>query len=293
MQDGLILKGIGGFYYVKSGSELYECKPRGLFRKKELSPVAGDIVAISIVDENRKEGVIEKIYNRKSFLVRPPVANIDQVILAFAAKSPVPDFLLLDKLLVRIISLDLKPIICINKVDLDTDKSTINLFEKYSTGFSTIFMSASSNIGVEELINLLNGKISILAGPSGVGKSTITNKIHSGNKAEIGNLSEKNKKGKHTTRHVELFEIGENSYIADTPGFTSFNIDDIPYNKLQEYYPEFIDYNNGCKFVGCSHISEPYCAVKAAIEDEKIDQNRYNRYKQLFGNLKKIERYKG
>lgn len=292
MQDGLILKGIGGFYYVKSGSTIYECKARGIFRKDEMSPVPGDRVRIDVLEENSKTGIIEEIYYRKNLLIRPPVANVDQVILVFAVKSPGPDFLLLDKLLIRAVSLDIKPVICVNKIDLDDNGSTAAAFEGYiKAGYEVIHVSAQLRIGIENLRGLLKGNITILAGPSGVGKSTLINRIYSEGKAETGDISQKIERGKHTTRQVEMYEVEGGGYIADTPGFSSFSIDDIDYESLKEYYPEFRDHNGRCRFTGCSHISEPSCSVKEAIEEGRISVDRYERYKQLYGFLKQIRKY--
>lgn len=293
MLEGLILKGIGGFYYVKSDSEIYECKPRGIFRREEVTPVVGDRVEFSIVNEASKEGVIERIYPRKSLLIRPPVANVDQVILTFAVKLPDPDLLLLDKMIIKAISLDIRPVICINKIDLDTDQSFINMFRYYSkAGFEVIYASASEGFGIENLMSIIGGKLSILAGPSGVGKSTIVKKLFPDERVVIGSLSDKIERGKHTTRHVELFEAVEGGYLADTPGFTSFSIDDITSISLGNYYPEFRDYYRNCRFAGCSHISEPSCAVKSAVEKQYIDSGRYERYKKLYEQLKQKERYR-
>ncbi len=293
MHEGLILKGIGGFYYVKSNSEIFECKPRGIFRKEKVVPIVGDRVNFSIVNEALKEGVIEKIFPRKSLLIRPPVANVDQVILTFAVKSPDPDLLLLDKMIIKSISLDIRPIICINKIDLDTEQSLINMFRYYSkAGLVVIYVSASEGFGIENLMSLIGGKLSILAGPSGVGKSTIVKKLYPDERVLIGSLSDKIERGKHTTRHVELFEVEEGGFLADTPGFSSFSIDEIASISLGDYYPEFRDYYKNCRFAGCSHISEPSCAVKSAVENQCIDSGRYERYKKLYKQLKEKERYK-
>lgn len=292
MSEGLILKGIAGFYYVKSDSNVYECKPRGIFRKEDIAPVAGDLVEISVIDEQSCKGIIEKVRPRKNVLIRPPVANVDQVILVFAVRTPDPDFMLLDKLLVRVCSLDIKPILCVNKIDLDKDKSLVGQFSCYSrAGFKTVLVSSHSGAGIEELKSYLAGNMSILAGPSGTGKSTILNRLNIGSDARIGSLSEKIERGKHTTRHVELFETPDNGYLADTPGFSSFSIDDIEKEDLQSYYPEFNQYRHKCRFSGCKHIAEPACAVKEAMANGIIDQGRYSRFKQLYESLKKNVRF--
>lgn len=290
MQEGLILKSIGGFYYVKSGAKIYECKPRGIFRKEGISPVVGDKVEISIINEERREGVIEKIFERKTFLNRPLVANMNQVILVFAVKSPEPDLLLMDKILIKAEALNIKPIICINKIDLG--KELTKQFECYlQAGYLTIFTSAAYNIGIEKIKDILKGKMTILAGPSGVGKSTIINKLFPEKKVEIGDLSEKIKRGKHTTRHVELYEIEGEGYIADTPGFSLLELDNISSKELKSFYPEFKDFYINCKYTGCNHISEPMCAVKDAVERKIIDIGRYSRYKEIFNYLVENEEY--
>jgi ribosome biogenesis GTPase len=291
MIEGIILKGIGGFYYVKTIDGIYECKPRGIFRKDQMSPIAGDRVEIKVIDQTAKKGVIEKILDRKSFLIRPSIANIDQAFLVFAIKSPDPDLMLLDKMLIKTVSRSIKPHICINKIDITQDKNEIDLFERYySNYFNLIFLSAKRGIGIKEVQALLQGKTSMFAGPSGVGKSTLLNRIFQEDKVKTGALSEKISRGKHTTREVELFELDENSYIADTPGFSTFDIDNIKSSELSSYYPEFEEYLGQCKFNGCSHIAEPSCAVKEAVEEGKIDTGRYERYKQIYADLKGRER---
>ena len=291
MQEGLIIRGMGGFYYVKSGEIIYECKPRGIFRKAQIQPVPGDRVKFSIIEQENKVGVIEEICERKNLLIRPQIANVDQVILIFAARHPDPDFLLLDKLLIKMSSINLKPIICINKVDLDEDGNYAEQFNAYlKIGLTTIFMSASKDMGVKELKENLKGNLTILAGPSGVGKSTLVNKLHPNENVEVGELSKKLERGKHTTRLVELFEAIEGGYIADTPGFSAFDIDEIKSNQLQMYYPEFYELRNYCRFNGCSHLSEPSCAVKDAVISGEIYNGRYERYKDIFAYLKLNER---
>ena len=293
MLDGLIIKGIGGFYYVKSGKDLFECKPRGVFRKERIQPAAGDVVEISILDELKKIGVIEKIHKRKNCLIRPQVANVDQVILIFAAKHPEPDMLLLDKLLIRILSLNIIPVICVNKIDLASDDKSLEQFETYrNEGFTLIEISASNDIGVENLKKTLSSGLSILAGPSGVGKSTLVSKLHPVGEIEIGSLSDKIERGKHTTRHVELFKISDEGYLADTPGFSSFNIDEIASQDLKNFYPKFVELKSECRFLGCNHMSEPDCAIKEAVESGEIDGGRYERYRQIFEYLKTNERNK-
>lgn len=293
MQEGLIIKGIGGFYYLKSGENIYECKPRGIMRKEQIQPVPGDRVRFSVVEKEKNTGVIEEICKRKNFFIRPQIANVDQVILIFAVRHPDPDFLLLDKLLIKMLSMNIKPIICINKMDLDEDKKYAEQFNAYlKLGLTIIFITASKNMGVAELKEKFKGNLTILAGPSGVGKSTLVNKLHPNENIEVGDLSRKLERGKHTTRHVELFEVAEGGYIADTPGFSSFDIDDIKSSQLQMYYPEFNKFKEYCRFNGCSHLSEPSCAVKDAVSSNQIDGGRYERYNNIYAHLKQNERNK-
>lgn len=291
MQEGIIIKGIGGFYYVRSYSGVFECKPRGIFRKGELVPTVGDLVEFSINDESNLIGVIEKIKPRKNLLERPAVSNIDQLIIVFAVKSPEPDYMLLDKLLIKAVEIGIEPVICMNKIDLCP--SGFNGLKGYeNSGFKILFVSASAGIGIDKLKETARKKVSILAGPSGVGKSTIINALNINVSVKTGDISSKIERGKHTTRHVELFETEDGGYIADTPGFSVLNISTIYSDKLKDYYPEFDNYIESCRFTGCTHISEPDCGVKEALQVEEIDRQRYERYIELHKILKKVERFK-
>lgn len=288
MHEGLIVKGIGGFYYVKAGSKVYECKPRGIFRKNEILPTVGDRAEINITDESKQTGIIEKILPRKNSLIRPPVSNIDQIIIVIAVKSPGPDFMLVDKLIIKAEEIGTKPVICINKMDLCPDGfEQIKCYER--AGYETLYISAVKGIRIDKLKEKMKGKISILAGPSGVGKSTIINALDINVSAKTGDVSDKIERGKHTTRHVELFGINGGGYIADTPGFSALGIGIIS-DKLQNFYPEFQEYINDCRFTGCTHISEPDCGVKKALNDTKIDAGRYERYIELYKTIKESER---
>lgn len=294
MPIGIILKGIGGFYYVKDENDrvVFECKPRGIFRKDSITPLPGDKVEYGIIDEQEKKGSIDSILPRSSELVRPAIANIDQIIIVVAVKSPATDFMLLDKLLITAELKKIRAIICINKIDLD-DKVSKKIKEIYSNiGYACIEISSVKNIGYKNLQKELKDHTSVLAGQSGVGKSTILNNIMDSWVMETGFVSEKIGRGKHTTRHAEILELKYGGYIADTPGFSSFEISDIQYNELENYYPEFNKYLDTCRFKSCSHIAEPECNVKEALERGEIDDDRYQRYTQLYKMLKDIPQFK-
>ncbi len=294
MPLGIILKGIGGFYYVKeqNNSIIYECKPRGIFRKNSITPLPGDKVEFSILDDEERLGSIDQILPRFSELVRPSIANIDQVVIVVSTKAPNTDFMLLDKLLITTEKKKLTAIICINKIDLE-DNVAKNINNIYSSiGYNCIEISSVLNLGYEILQEKLKGHISCLAGQSGVGKSTILNHIMNSWVMETGSVSNKIERGKHTTRHAEILELNCGGYVADTPGFSSFELEDIRYDELENYYPEFKKYLNTCKFTFCSHITEPNCPVREAIERGEIDTGRFQRYTQIYNTLKDIPQYK-
>lgn len=294
MPAGIILKGISGFYYVKdeSNSGVYECKPRGVFRKDSITPLPGDKVAFDILDEQVKTGFIGEIMPRSSELIRPAIANIDQMAIVVAVKAPSTDFMLLDKLLITAEIKKIKAIICINKVDLD-DGSAAKIKEAYSlAGYNCLEISSVKNIGYKLLKEELKDHSSVFAGQSGVGKSTILNHVMDSWVMETGNISHKIERGKHTTRHAELLELKYGGYVADTPGFSSFELTGIQYNELQNYYPEFRRHLNSCRFTSCSHITEPDCPVREAVERGEIDGQRFQRYTQLYKALKDIPQYK-
>ncbi len=279
---GIIVKGIGGFYYVKTADgDLVECKARGIFRKNGIKPTVGDEVEI----ENAS---IYKIYERRSYLIRPSVANIDNLIIVIAAANPAPDLLLTDKLTVAALASGITPVICVNKTDLAKAEDIIKIYT--ASGFEVIAVSAAENIGRDELARITKGKISAFAGLSGVGKSSILN-LMTDFDAETGEISRINR-GKHTTRHVELFELDSDTFILDTPGFSSLalsDICDVKANELADFYPEFARCANDCRFKGCSHINEPDCAVKNLLEEGIAAESRYESYKILFEQLKKIK----
>lgn len=287
MPRGIIIKGIMGFYYVKTEDGVYECKPRGLFRKKSVTPLPGDRVAISIIDDKKKVGSIDEILPRTNRLTRPSVANINQIAVVFSIKSPLPDFMLVDKILVTAYQKGIDAVILINKIDLDEAEEYKKIENSYKKiGYKVIPISSLKGIGFDELEEILKDRITVFTGQSGVGKSTILNKIMNSYVMETGDISRKNECGKHTTRHAELMELKAGGLIVDTPGFSSFEISDVNFEELKNYYPEFMSYADQCKFNGCFHINEPKCAVKDALGMEKIDSGRYNRYVELYNVLK-------
>lgn len=292
MPEGIIIKGIGGFYYVKSSEDIFECKARGIFRKDSLTPLPGDRVLISVVDELKKIATIEEILPRDSQLVRPAVANVNQLITVIAVKSPVPDLLLLDKLLVTAEMKGLSTVICINKIDLGEGNEHLQIKDSYSkAGYNTVLVSSRLDAGFDELKSVLKDRVSVFSGQSGVGKSTILNRIMDSWVMETGDVSEKIERGKHTTRHAELVKLEFGGYIVDTPGFSNFELTDLTHEQLEAYYPEFSDLLGKCKFTGCSHISEPSCAVKEALKEGLIDTGRYERYSYLYNALKQNQGY--
>ena len=291
--QGKIVKGIAGFYYVHVvESGLYECKAKGIFRKEKLKPLVGDMVEIDILDETEKKGNIVKILERKNELIRPAVANIDQALVVFAVTKPKPHFNLLDRFLIMMESKDIPVILCFNKKDIATEPEIQELKEIYETcGYQMVFTSALEEENVEQLKVLLKGKTTAIAGPSGVGKSSLINIFQPDANMETGSISEKIERGKHTTRHSELIWIEENTYIMDTPGFSSLYTNEFEKEELKYYFTEFSAYEGQCRFLGCDHVHEPECAVKAALDEGKIHPVRYENYLEMYKELKEKRRY--
>ncbi|MFI3212605.1 MAG: ribosome small subunit-dependent GTPase A [Eubacteriales bacterium] len=291
--QGKIIRGIAGFYYVHvKDSGIYECKAKGVFRKNQLKPLVGDRVQIEIIDEEKKKGNIEKIEDRKNQLVRPAVANIDQALVIFSIIKPDPNFNLLDRFLIMMDTRQIPSIICFNKLDIASEEEQKKIQEAYAkSGFPVYFLSAKEEQGLDVILSLLEGKTTAVAGPSGVGKSSVINLLQSGIAMETGEISEKISRGKHTTRHTQLITINEDSYIMDTPGFSSLGLFDLTKEELREYYEEFTPYHDLCKFQGCSHIHEPSCSVKEAVELGEISQLRYDNYKQLYQEIAEQKKY--
>ncbi len=289
MPSGIILKGIGGFYYVLSENKTYECKARGIFRKNEITPLPGDRVDFSVIDEDKKTGSLDGIMPRTSLLTRPAVANVNQVAIVIAVKSPPLDFMLLDKLLVTAARENIKPVICLNKLDLDGGNEHSEIEETYrNAGYSFILTSNRTGEGLDELESILKSNITVFAGQSGVGKSTLLNSIMKNLVMQTGGLSQKTDRGKHTTRHAELVPLECGGFVVDTPGFSSFELEDIDKDELQLYFPEFGGLAGECRFAGCCHIKEPDCKVKDSVSSGLIDTGRYDRYVELFGYLKQL-----
>lgn len=284
---GRIIKGIAGFYYIHTGDGgLYECKAKGIFRNKKIKPLVGDYVEIDVLDEEKKTGNIVSIEERKNALIRPAVANVDQAVVIFANARPAPNLHLLDRFLVTMEQYPLPTIICFNKSDMVTEDEMKAMEEIYHGHYQVLFTSVKENVGIEELSELLKHKTSVLAGPSGVGKSSIINRILPEAQMETGQISQKIERGKHTTRHSQLFEIGEETYLCDTPGFTSLYVDQMEKEELRFYFPEFEQYEGTCRFLGCTHVHEPGCMVKQAVEQEQIHRKRYENYLAFYEELK-------
>ena len=290
---GKIIKGSAGFYYVHTvEAGIYECKAKGIFRKNKTKPLVGDNVEIDILDADKKIGNVVKILERKNELVRPSVANIDQDVIIFSIVNPKPNFNLLDRFLATMEYLDIEAVICFNKKDIAPEEDLEYIKNEYGkTKYKIIYTSTKLNEGIDELKEVLYGKTSTVAGPSGVGKSSIINLLQSEIVVQTGEISEKIERGKHTTRHSEIININDNTYIMDTPGFTSFYLDGIEANELRNCFPEFFDYEDKCRFNGCVHVNEPDCGIKAALNNGKISKLRYENYKELYNELKSKKKY--
>ena len=279
MQKGIVTSNISDLYKVETNNIVYNCNARGKFKAGEISPVAGDLVEVDITDENKKVGVIEKILERKNYIKRPKMANLTQIILVVSMKLPKPDLLLLDKQLVYAEYMDIKPIICLNKIDLEDEEKIEYIYNLYSKiGYTVIKTDAKNNVGVDQIKKYLQNNITAFSGNSGVGKSTLINSILGKQIAEEGNISSKNKRGKNTTTQVLLYKIGENSYIADTPGFPTFDISEIEKSDLAKYFIEFRPYLADCEYADCSHKKEENCGIKRAVQEGKISKDRYERF---------------
>lgn len=292
MLEGIIIKGIGGFYYIDTDKGVYECRARGIFRKDKITPLVGDHVKMSIVDEENKKGVLEEIEKRDTELVRPPIANVNKAIIVFAIKNPNPNLSLLDRFIVLAERECLEIVIVLTKSDLATDEELEKLKNIYEvSGYKVIPVSNNKELNIDKVKEELKGNIVVFAGPSGVGKSTLLNNIDSKFQLQTGEVSDKIKRGKHTTRHAELLKLECGGMVADTPGFSSLTLDEIEENELKDYFIEFEDFSDECKFGGrCMHENEPSCGVKNAVKENKISKERYESYLQLLNEKRQGKR---
>lgn len=284
---GKIVKGIAGFYYVHAEGRLYECKAKGIFRKDNRKPLVGDDAELDILDEEKGLGNITRLLPRRSELIRPAVANVNQALVIFSIVKPKPNFNLLDRFLIMMGQQDIPCIICFNKQDIDEAGDGEEYRRIYAAcGYETLTVSARQGEGLERLKELLAGKTTTVAGPSGVGKSSIVNCLQSEAVMETGQISAKIERGRHTTRHAELLAAGEDTYILDTPGFSSLGLFDLEKEQLAQYYPEFAPHEKYCKFAGCAHIGEPVCGVRDAVAEGSVSRMRYENYCILYEELK-------
>ncbi len=296
---GIIIKGIGGFYYVKTEEALYECTGRGIFKKMGIKLQVGDRVTISEKELSKEardrdilhEGVIEEVMERKNSFIRPPIVNVDTFAVTFAAKDPEPNFTLIDKFLVMAEMNHVEAVIVMNKCDLCDEETLRNYEEVYSGLYPVIRVSGINSSGLDELEQAILGKTVAFAGPSGVGKSTIINELIPDAEMETGEVSKKTSRGRHTTRHVEIFEAKGGGLVYDTPGFTSFDILEADEDELQDYYPDIAIFKGKCFYDNCRHLKEPECAVKAAVKAGKISRIRYRSYKTNMEEIKEKRKY--
>lgn len=290
---GKIIENISNLYKVEVNREIYEATARGKFKNENQTPVVGDNVEIDITDKEKHIAVIEKIIPRKVYIKRPKLANITQIVFVLSSKHPKPDLLMLDKQLAFAEFLGIKSVIVLNKIDLDQKeefKKIKAIYEKI--GYPVIETTAKEKKGIDALIKILKNNINAFSGNSGVGKSTLINGIFDREITKEGEISKRNKRGKNTTTSIKLYEIEQNTYIADTPGFSTFDISEIEYNELEKYYKEFRKHIKNCEFVGCTHIKEEKCGIKTAIQEGKISQDRYNRFCKIYEELKQIKERK-
>lgn len=291
--QGFIIENISNLYKIKLDNKIYEANARGKLKKDELIPVVGDRVKIDILDKEENKAIIEEILPRTTYIKRPKMSNITQIILVVSSKNPKPDLLLLDKQLIFAEYLGIKPIIVLNKTDLDKKQEFEQIkliYEKI--GYKVIKTVAKTQEGIEDLHKILKGNINAFSGNSGVGKSTLINAIFRKDITQEGEISTRNKKGKNTTTSTKLYEIEENTYIADTPGFSTFDISEIDYRNLDKYFREFRRLLENCEFVGCTHIKEKNCGIKQALDQGKVDLGRYERFCKIYEELKEKDRYK-
>ena len=291
--QGKIIKGIAGFYYIHEPSQgIYACKAKGIFRNEKIKPLVGDMVEFEVTHEGDKEGNIVKILPRKNALIRPAVANVDQAMIVFAVAKPLPNLNMLDRFLIMMQMQHVETIICFNKTDVSDTDEIQRLRDIYANcGSRILFTSVEMGEGIDMVRDILKDRTTVMAGPSGVGKSSMMNVLKPEAAMETGDISQKIQRGRHTTRHSELFNLEGRTYVMDTPGFTSLYINDIEAGDLKEYFPEFEEYKGQCRFNGCVHINEPDCAVKNALKEGRISKNRYDNYVTLYEEQKSQRRY--
>ena len=289
--EGIIIGNISNTYKIETTEKIYVAYARGQFKNRDIKPLVGDRVEIEVTDEEKNEAIIEEIKTRKNEIKRPKIANIDQIVFIISTKNPKPDLLMLDKQLAYSEKIKIEPIIIVNKCDLKDEYKTIKeLYTK--VGYKVIVTSAKQNIGIDELKQELQNKTSVFSGNSGVGKSSIINALFNTEKTQEGEISCKNKKGKNTTTDIKLYELEKNTYIADTPGFSSFEISEIESTELDKCFREFVPEIEKCEFVGCTHIKEENCGVKKAMQEGRVSTERYERYCKIYSELKEKEKYK-
>ncbi|MBC8536983.1 ribosome small subunit-dependent GTPase A [Feifania hominis] len=288
---GRVVKGIGGFYYVQTDGGVYCCRARGRFRKDSVSPAVGDRVEISVVDEAAREGALERIEPRRNFLIRPPIANIDVMLIIAAAANPAPSTLLIDKLVAICEKKNITPCVCINKTDLADGEELCRIYR--DIGYEALAVSAATGEGIDRLRTVIEGRVCAFSGNSGVGKSSLLNALDASFAAQTGELSAKIERGRHTTRHVELFALA-GGWIADTPGFGDISIErfeTVYKEELPGCFAELGQYEGQCRFLGCAHDREPGCAVKRAVETGEMARSRYESYLSMYHEVKDIKEW--
>lgn len=286
--EGRIITIISNLFYVElDNNKIIECTSRGIFKNKDIKPVVGDIVKI----DNENNSILE-VLNRTSYIKRPKIANVTKLILVVSAKKPNPDLLMLDKQLAFAEFLNIEPVIIINKIDLDS--AVAERIEKiYSNIGYKVIQTNAKDLGnnIQEVNDILKNNVSVFSGNSGVGKSTLINGIFEEVLTQEGEVSHKNKKGKNTTTSTKLYKVEENTYIADTPGFSTFDVYEIEYRELYKYFKEFNRYANKCEYLDCTHVKEENCAIKSNVGKD-ITESRYNNYKKIYEELKDREEHK-